>query len=223
MADSVIADTLVILDTCAPLDLDTLSGGGRDVSRRKFERLCACRNDSTTATPGPHSFTRALIDALAEFCIHIEPPVKPFSTYMLNIRIQRNPSRHDTPSVLWSRQQDVHSIRLPQIQARQVQTRTPKLPSRVEENDPARITPPDLSPNSFYDIFSDTRSGWSSPLLEDEQSYLQRKHDQKKTTARIAYLFCMLSDLRTIYQTNIKSASYKEDTRQVTKEVFIRP
>lgn len=63
--------------------------------------MSACAFDSTTASPGENSFTRALIDALKELLDEHKDGV--FSTFQLNQRINLNPVRRDTPSQLWYR------------------------------------------------------------------------------------------------------------------------
>lgn len=90
-------DVLTILDTCYSSNLQ--KSGQEDT--RTFELLSACTIDSTTAAPGPQSFTRALIDSLKELLAEYKG--LSFTTFHLNQRINLNPKRHDTQSQLWFR------------------------------------------------------------------------------------------------------------------------
>ncbi|KAF2278298.1 uncharacterized protein EI97DRAFT_355512, partial [Westerdykella ornata] len=96
-SDYVEGDVLTILDTCYSSNLQ--KSGKEDT--RTFELLSACAFDATTASPGPQSFTRALIDALKELLAEYHD--RSFTTFHLNQRILLNPNRRDTPSQLWFR------------------------------------------------------------------------------------------------------------------------
>jgi hypothetical protein len=116
-------DILTILDTCYSSNLQ--KSGKEDT--RTFELLSACAIDATTASPGPNSFTRALIDALRE--LHIEYPDRPFTTFTLNQKINLNPIRHDTQSQLWFRLQNhERHIRLAPLKPPKNPLRTLSLP-----------------------------------------------------------------------------------------------
>lgn len=67
---------------------------------RIFELLSACALDTTTAAPGPFSFTRALIDGLKELSDAYRD--SSFTTFHLTQLINLNPARRDTPSMLWN-------------------------------------------------------------------------------------------------------------------------
>jgi hypothetical protein len=95
--DNVDGDVLTILDTCFS---SNLTKSGRE-DTRTYELLSACGLDGTTASPGEHSFTRALIDSMKELLV--EFPDRSFTTFHLNQRIILHPNRRDTPSVLWNR------------------------------------------------------------------------------------------------------------------------
>ncbi|KAF2658096.1 hypothetical protein K491DRAFT_676707 [Lophiostoma macrostomum CBS 122681] len=97
ISDDIEGDVLTILDTCYSSNI--AKAGNEDT--RTFELLSACSYDTTTAKPGPLSFTRALIDAMKELVK--EHNGGSFTTFHLNQRILINPNRRDTPSQLWHR------------------------------------------------------------------------------------------------------------------------
>jgi hypothetical protein len=99
--DDVDGDCLTILDTCYSSNL--VKSGNQE--NKKFELLSACAIDQTTASPGDHSFTRALIDAMVKLLE--EFPDHAISTSHLIQRINLDSRRADTPSFLWSRGQTV--------------------------------------------------------------------------------------------------------------------
>lgn len=100
LADYVESDILTILDTCYSSNL--VQKSGRDEAKT-FEFLSACAHNQTTASPGNHSFTRALIDTLKE--LHSRYGERGFSTFALNQGIVLDKRRRDTPSQLWFRMQ----------------------------------------------------------------------------------------------------------------------
>lgn len=97
--DEVEGDVLTILDTC--YSSNHVKSTKEDT--RKFELLSACAIDQTTAAPGRHSFTRALIDSLRELLDEYKD--RPFSTFRILQRINLDKRRSDTPSALWARSQ----------------------------------------------------------------------------------------------------------------------
>ncbi|KAL1800764.1 hypothetical protein ACET3X_001106 [Alternaria dauci] len=100
--EDVEADVLTILDTCYASNFVKSSRQ----EEKKFELLSACHFDETTAAPGPNSYTRAFIDAANEFLD--KDPKRPISTFSLTQRINQDPRRIDTPSVLWGRSRNPH-------------------------------------------------------------------------------------------------------------------
>lgn len=104
--DEVECDVLTILDTCYA---SNFVKSGKEESR-KFELLSACAIDQTTASPGKHSFTRALIDTLKH--LHDEYGERPFSTFRLVQLINIDSRRADTPAHLWSREHNEQHILL---------------------------------------------------------------------------------------------------------------
>ncbi|OAL46255.1 hypothetical protein IQ07DRAFT_518450 [Pyrenochaeta sp. DS3sAY3a] len=104
--DEVEGDVLTILDTCYA---SNFVKSGKEESR-KFELLSACPIDQTTASPGTHSFTRALIDTLQK--LHNEYGERPFSTFRLVQLINIDSRRADTPAHLWSREHNEQHILL---------------------------------------------------------------------------------------------------------------
>ncbi|KAF2466508.1 uncharacterized protein BDR25DRAFT_317532 [Lindgomyces ingoldianus] len=115
-------DVLTILDTCYSSNLQ--KSGKEDT--RTFELLSACAFDSTTASPGENSFTRALIDALKELLQEFED--RSFTTFHLNQRILLNPNRRDTPSQLWFRlKHHERHIRLAPLKPEKERARKPSL------------------------------------------------------------------------------------------------
>ncbi|KAF2106421.1 hypothetical protein BDV96DRAFT_507959 [Lophiotrema nucula] len=121
-ADYIEGDVLTIMDTCYSSNL--AKSGKEDT--RTFELLSACAFDTTTAAPGPYSFTRALIDAMKELLV--DSPSKSFSTFHLNQRILLDPRRRDTPSQLWFRKKHhERHIRLAVMEPERRRERTPSL------------------------------------------------------------------------------------------------
>lgn len=122
ISDDIEGDVLTILDTCYSSNLQ--KSGKEDT--RTFELLSACAFDTTTASPGPNSFTRALIDALKE--LQNEYKDRSFTTFHLNQRILLNPKRRDTPSQLWFRlQHHERHIRLAPLKSEKERLRKPSL------------------------------------------------------------------------------------------------
>jgi hypothetical protein len=121
-SEEIDGDVLTILDTCYASNLQ--KSGKEDT--RTFELLSACTVDNTTVSPGPTSFTRALIDALKELLA--ENKGRSFTTFHLNQRINLNPIRHDTQSQLWFRlkHHDRH-IRLAPLKPPQDRLRKPSI------------------------------------------------------------------------------------------------
>jgi hypothetical protein len=112
-SDEVDADVLTILDTTYAGNIVTkgISTSSRgDRSTKRFELMAACSIGQTTAAPGMHSFTRALIDALTALSREYGP--SPFTTFRLHQRISLDIRRRDTPSMLWSLLQDERHISL---------------------------------------------------------------------------------------------------------------
>ena len=121
-SDDIEGDVLTILDTC--YSSNVTKSGNEDT--RTFELLSACAYDTTTASPGPNSFTRALIDALKELLK--ETKDRSFSTFYLNQRILMNPNRRDTPSQLWFRlKHHERHIRLAPLKPQKDRSRPPAL------------------------------------------------------------------------------------------------
>ncbi|UPX14577.1 uncharacterized protein EKO05_0005055 [Ascochyta rabiei] len=120
-SEDIDADVLTILDTCyASNSMHNRSSGGNGYSEgkstnssRRMELLSACPIDQTTASPGPWSFTRALIDTLRDLVR--ERGDKSFSTFYLNQRICMDVRRHETPSHLWRLLPNDQSISLAPI------------------------------------------------------------------------------------------------------------
>jgi hypothetical protein len=134
-SEDVEADVLAIMDTCYSSDLTQrrpiasypAPGAVRSDQSRLFEVMSACGIDETTASPGPYSFTRALIDSLK---IHLaENGDNPISTYQLVQRMNMK-SRLDTSSHFWPRVPDNRHILLKPIKSAQVQ-RYEKFRARV--------------------------------------------------------------------------------------------
>lgn len=105
--EDVEGDVLTILDTC-------YASNGQKSGRedtRTHELLSACGYDETTASPGPNSFTRALIDGMHELLSQYK--TRGFSTFTLLQKINKNAIRRETQSHLWEqiRHHDRH-IRL---------------------------------------------------------------------------------------------------------------
>lgn len=103
-SDDVEGDVLNIMDCCYS---SNIAKSGM-LSSRKFELLSACGINQTTCSPGPHSFTRVLIDKLTELAD--EYTDKPFATHVLNDRIIRDERRIEEPSHLWFRLPNKHHI-----------------------------------------------------------------------------------------------------------------
>jgi hypothetical protein len=93
------ADVLTIIDSCFSSNIQK-SGVEDD---RTYELLSACGLDMTTSSPGPNSFTRALIDSLKELLDECRDGS--FTTFNLQQRINLHKARRDTPSFLWNRLQ----------------------------------------------------------------------------------------------------------------------
>ncbi|OCL02527.1 hypothetical protein AOQ84DRAFT_382595 [Glonium stellatum] len=96
-APDVDGDVLTILDTCFSSNI--AKSGMEDT--RTYELLSACGLDSTTASPGENSFTRALIDSFKDLLVEFRD--RSFTTFHLNQKILLHPARRDTPSQLWYR------------------------------------------------------------------------------------------------------------------------
>ncbi|KAF2107950.1 hypothetical protein BDV96DRAFT_531390 [Lophiotrema nucula] len=117
-SEDVEGDVLVFMDTCYSSNHGLSrqrqtrgeSGKKRKQDEKLFELVSACALDTTTAAPGPNSFTRALINALTELANDFGK--SSFSTFHLNQRITLNPRRRDTPSQLWSLTDHERHIRL---------------------------------------------------------------------------------------------------------------
>jgi hypothetical protein len=115
-SNNVNADVLMIVDSACDIDLTLDRGAEIDPSCRpnqakQLELLCACGSDQTTASPGPKSFTYALISALDEFAN--EKTGNLLSTFRLNQRICGDPQREDyAPSILWSSSPNENHISL---------------------------------------------------------------------------------------------------------------
>lgn len=96
-SDDVEGDVLTIMDTCYSSNLPK---SGRE-ENKTFELLTACAYDEVTSPPGPYSFTRALIDGLKELLKQYG--TNSFTTFNLQEKINSNPIRLHTPSMLWNR------------------------------------------------------------------------------------------------------------------------
>lgn len=93
--EDVEGDVLTILDTCYASNGQ--KSGKEDT--RTHELLSACGYDDVTASPGPESFTRALIDGLKDLLA--EHRTRGFTTFTLQQKINKNPTRRATQSHLW--------------------------------------------------------------------------------------------------------------------------
>jgi hypothetical protein len=114
-SEDVEADVLTILDTCyaaAPWSF-------KNEQSKRFELMCACAIDQTTAAPGRFSFTRVLIDSLVS--ILERRGDEPISTFRLLQQINLDTRRSDTVSHLWSTQRNGKPISLRPMKSAQVQ------------------------------------------------------------------------------------------------------
>jgi hypothetical protein len=117
-SDEVDGDVLTMLDTIYASDMmkpakaeaSGDSTGSNERNTKRYELMAACGIGTTTASRGEHSFTRALIDALAELSKKYGP--NSFTTFRLNQRIASDARLYDTPPILWSLTQNKRHISL---------------------------------------------------------------------------------------------------------------